>query len=119
MANGESILVVEDDGDVLESIREILEEAGYRVAVATNGLDALGLLRDVAPAAMLVDFVMPVMDGGELLKACALDPKLAQIPALIISGKHPEEFEPSGSRCVLRKPFGSEQLLEALRRVLS
>jgi len=117
MVIGVSILVVEDDGDVLESIREVLEEAGYQVIAARNGVEALAALdRMPAPAAMLVDSWMAEMGGPELLRMCASDPRLARVPAIVISGHH-HAVELPNVRGFVPKPFGADQLLGALARV--
>ena len=64
------VLVVEDDRDVCDAIRESLEDAGYRVCAASNGADALALLRDLGamPDLILLDLMMPVMDGERFLE---------------------------------------------------
>jgi len=119
MDAGASILVVEDDGDVLESICELLEEAGYQVTPTQNGVEALAVLRQMAPpAAMLVDSLMAKMSGAEFLKACASDTRLADIPAIVISGNTHSELESPNVRGFVAKPFDGEKLLGALARLL-
>jgi CheY-like chemotaxis protein len=120
MITGLSILVVEDDRDVLECIREVLEDAGYVVTTARSGGEALICLRQTPlPAAMLVDFVMPGMGGPELIRACASSPELAGIPVVVISGQRFEDLETTASHGFLPKPFAGDQLLEAIARALS
>jgi CheY-like chemotaxis protein len=120
MITGLSILVVEDDRDVLESIREVLEDAGYAVTSARNGEEALACLRRMPrPAAMLVDFMMPEMTGPELIRQCAARPELAEIPVVVISGQRFEDLRETAAHGYLPKPFAGEQLLEALARVVS
>jgi len=119
MAVGASILVVEDDRDVLESVRELLEEAGYQVTATRNGVEALAVLRQMArPAAMLVDSSMAQMSGAELLRTCASDPQLSRIPGIVISGHHPADLDVPNVRGFVSKPFNADQLLAALARLL-
>jgi CheY-like chemotaxis protein len=94
--------------------------AGYHVTTASNGARALAALRELPrPVAMLVDVMMTEMTGLELLRACAADPELATIPALVISGGRQADLELPGRHGFIRKPFDSEQLLEALARAVS
>ena len=119
MVIGASILVVEDDDDVLESIRELLEDSGYQVTAARNGVEALAVLGQMPPpAAMLVDSLMAEMSGAEFLQACATDPKLASIPAIVISGNSPAALDVPNVQGFVTKPFGPDQLLEPLARVV-
>jgi CheY-like chemotaxis protein len=119
MVIGASILVVEDDGDVLESIRELLEDSGYQVTAARNGVEALALLGEIAPpAAMLVDSFMGEMSGAEFLEACAADPKLAGIPAIVISGDSHAALDVPNVHGVVPKPFGPDELLGPLARLV-
>lgn len=120
MITGLQILVVEDDHDVLASIREVLEEAGYVVTTARNGAEGLAALREIPrPVVMLVDFMMAEMSGAEFLRACSATPTLAEIPAVIISGAGHGEVELNGVHRYLPKPFSGDQLLETVARVVS
>lgn len=120
MVIGASILVVEDDDDVLESIRELLEDEGYQVTAARSGAEALAQLRDMAPpSAMLVDSLMPEMSGAEFLAACAADPKLAGVPALVISGHSDGAVDMANVHGFVLKPFNAGRLLSALADLLN
>lgn len=80
------ILIVEDEYGNAEILQLLLEAEGYRVAVASNGKHALEILRDgEKPALILSDFMMPVMNGGELGQALSQDPTLSQIPFVFMS----------------------------------
>jgi CheY-like chemotaxis protein len=119
MVIGASILVVDDDGDIRESIRELLEDSGYQVTAARNGVEAMAALGQMAPpAAMLVDSSMAEMSGAEFLAACAADPKLAGIPALVISGHRHGALDVPNVHGFVPKPFGPEELLGALARLV-
>jgi CheY-like chemotaxis protein len=82
------ILVVENDDSVRHVLASLLEGAGYTVACAVNGREALDYLRRAElPLAILLDLNMPVMDGWQFRKEQRQDPALADIPVLILSGE--------------------------------
>src|SRR5213080_1695819 len=106
MADRLRILVVEDDDDVLDAIQEVLEDSGYHVTAARSGSEALGLLqRGALPAAMVVDFMMARMNGADLLRECAATPRLARIPAVMISAGRASDLAAEGIHSYLSKPF--------------
>ena len=113
-------MVVEDDYAIRETLRELLEEEGYRVTQAANGAEALARLRDTdgPPSLILLDLMMPVMDGWEFRDAIAGDPKLAEIPVIVISADHSLDKKVStmGVQGWLAKPFELGQLLAAIGR---
>src|SRR5260370_17096199 len=80
-----TILVVEDDEDIREAIGEILLEEGYDVALAENGQEALEKLAELQrPCLLLVDLVMPEMDGLDLMAALSKNDRLATIPVAVM-----------------------------------
>ena len=80
------ILLVEDDRDQRESLAEVLEQEGYRVIQAANGQAALAALRDgSAPAVIVLDMIMPVMNGWQFCEVQKSDPALARIPVVALS----------------------------------
>src|SRR4051794_5000198 len=82
-----TILVVDDDVDLREAISETLTDEGYQVLTASNGREALDLLRPPAsltPGLILLDLMMPVMSGFEFLERCAADHSVASVPRVII-----------------------------------
>lgn len=85
-SRGRRVLVVDDDADILESIEMVLAGAGYEVATARNGLDALERLREQpATCLILLDLMMPVMNGWEFRHEQLEDSKLAGIPTVIVT----------------------------------
>lgn len=116
------ILLVEDDREIRELLVDALEDAGYSVVAAEDGLDALEQLRARAevPRLMLLDLMMPNMTGAELREELAREPAWAQIPFIILSS-HAHVAEKGvalGARESLRKPVRVERLFEAVARVL-
>ena len=114
----ETVLVVDDDPDVRESLSELLDEKGYFVLQAENGRKALDVLKKVArtPCMVVLDLAMPVLDGHEFLKHRAVDPVLRHIPVVVVSG-NPEPARPlEGIEAYLQKPLEADRLLEIIRR---
>ena len=109
------VLVVEDDDDIREIIAEVLEREGYAVAQAANGKEALDFLRgEERPCIMLLDLMMPVLSGPELLEIIAEDTSLASLPVIVVSAIADRGSAP-GVRRFLRKPVSSEVLREVVR----
>ena len=80
-----SILIIEDEHDIRAVLTEILEDEGYSVASAPNGLEALAFLRQHRPRLILLDLGMPVMTGWEFREQQQRDPALADIPVIVMS----------------------------------
>lgn len=112
------VLVVDDDFDIRDTLQDLLELEGLRVASASNGRDALRKLRSgVRPAVILLDLMMPEMSGWEFRGEQLRDPELANIPVVILSAtpdvqRTAEEMNASGW---VRKPFDLEHLLEIVQ----
>ena len=80
------ILLIDDDPDTREQLAEILREAGYLVATARNGLEGLEKLKtDYAPCVILLDLMMPVMNGWQFRAKQLSEPELAQLPVIVLS----------------------------------
>lgn len=113
-----SILVVDDDLDILETTRFILESAGYRVLTAENGTEALLRLHDeAAPCVILLDLMMPVMNGWEFRAEQARDPGLAAIPVIVVTGagRAAPKAASLGAACLLEKPVDLATLLSKVQ----
>ncbi|HEX7488831.1 MAG TPA: response regulator [Anaeromyxobacteraceae bacterium] len=108
--------VVEDDRDQRNLVREALEEAGWSVELAEDGIAALGRIRRVEPDVILLDLRMPHLDGIEMLKILRSTIAGRATPVIVTTGA---EVSPSVRLLaddVLTKPFGSDELTEALKR---
>lgn len=119
MQTSKHILVVEDDPAIRESVSECLEDEGYSVVRAANGLEALRLLQAGSrPELILLDLHMPVMDGEELVAALRADETLGQIPVVLMTGSAPRAGTPVPVADVyLEKPFEIATLLAAIERL--
>lgn len=110
-----TILVVDDDPDLLDVTRFALEGEAFEVATARNGQEALELLRaGEPPGLVLLDLMMPVMNGWEFLEEVAKDPSLRAIPVVVLTAANPEGVP--GAVEILRKPIDLEELIEAVER---
>lgn len=114
------LLLVDDEDAICEALAEALREDGFEVVTAANGREALDLLRnDPWPAAILLDLMMPVMDGWEFRRAQLDDPLLREIPVLVItaSGSSPEILRAQlGDVALIPKPVPYGELLIAVGR---
>jgi CheY-like chemotaxis protein len=113
------ILVVEDNADLRELTAEICEAEGYQVAVAANGADALQYLAThPLPHLILLDVMMPVMNGEEFRRRQLADPRLASIPVLVLSAMNLPEASVWEGTQILAKPVNVSDLAAALKRTL-
>ncbi|HWQ34623.1 MAG TPA: response regulator [Blastocatellia bacterium] len=115
----EEILVVEDDFDSREMLSFILQSEGYSVVGAANGQEALQhLRRGPAPCLILLDLMMPVMNGWEFRDAQAQDPSLSPIPVVVISAdvNVKDAATSIGASGWLNKPVDFDRLLDLVRR---
>ncbi len=81
-----TVLVVDDDPDTVETMRDILEEEGHTVLSATNGLEGLEIALRSVPDLVLLDLDMPIMDGRAFLDAVGKSPSLAGVTVVVLSG---------------------------------
>ncbi len=109
------VLIVEDSDDAREMMAELLRFAGYRVEEARNGLEAYQLLCrcDEQPGLVLLDLMMPVMSGPELVEVLAADPKLCGLPIVVVSAAM-ETISTGAVKRALRKPVSFELLLQVV-----
>lgn len=112
-----SVLVIEDDEDVAETLAEALSDQGYRITCAANGADALALLRSgQRPSVILLDMMMPVMDGREFRDLQREDPELADIPVIVLTANVSAGAVVAQMNVTrfLKKPVRLDELLDAV-----
>ncbi len=113
---GATILVIDDDPQVHDLLGQMLSREGYRVEHATSGPDALTMVQKVRPAAILLDVMMPQVDGWTVLSALKRDPKLAGIPVIIVSMLDERPLGLSlGAAEFLTKPVDRAKLVGTVR----
>jgi CheY-like chemotaxis protein len=119
MAPARRILLVEDDFSIRETITELLEDEGFRVTCAANGAEALERLEvGEEPGLILLDLMMPVMDGSEFRRAQRTDPRLSRIPVVVLSAGHGADRRAASLDvdAFLAKPFEVQSLLETVSK---
>ena len=116
------VLVVEDDPMIRELILTRLDLGGYQTFSAVDGFLGLSALRDVRPAALLLDINMPRLDGFGVLRAMQADRAISHIPTMVLTARNnPEDVRTAiglGARDFLSKPFKDEQLLARVARLM-
>lgn len=118
MKSGLSILVVDDEFDVAELLAELLMARGHQVTIAINGLLGRTLLQGERFDLVVTDYMMPVVDGVELVQGMRADPKLACVPVIMISAQR--ELPAVAKELVqatLQKPFSPTALYAAIEHV--
>lgn len=116
------VLVVDDDPDILEALSEILEAEGFEIRRARNGKEALDRLEPEPPNLILLDLMMPVMDGWEFAQRMRQKPpEVARIPLIVLSADRNVGSKASDIGAVghLAKPFELNDLLDMVRRSLN
>ena len=115
MARTIEILLIEDDADLADALTEVLKMEGYRIRHALDGAAALALLSGAElPDLILLDLMMPKMNGWEFREAQLRDPRLAKIPVVVLSATG-ERARPIDATRILRKPVTLEVLLATVR----
>jgi CheY-like chemotaxis protein len=115
-----TILVVDDELGSAEVLSLILEEEGYRAFCAVNGQLALVQARDVVPDLVVVDYMMPLMNGADFARALRADPQFARTKIILNSGLPEDAIRPQFESydAFLRKPFKVERLLELVQQFI-
>jgi DNA-binding response OmpR family regulator len=120
--NRKRILVVEDDADLRELLRAYFRAAGFAVATASNGIDALTKTRSVAPNLVLLDLILPELDGFAVCEALRRSPELATVPIIIMTGLASELARlavlESGANDFVLKPITPSELVTRMRHWL-
>lgn len=111
------VLVVEDEPYLCDLIADVLEAEGHTTRKASNGLEALERVREQRPQIILLDLMMPVMDGWEFMATLRSHPQWDGIPVVIITAVYDvaRTKRETGARAVITKPFDIDQLAEAVR----
>jgi len=115
------VLVVEDDPGIQLTVRLSLEVGGFAVEVVSSAEEALDVIDDVAPSAILLDISLPGMDGWAFLERLRSDGRLAQVGVVVMSAHVSHEVaaqaEAAGAAGHLSKPFDVDELIETVGRV--
>ncbi|HEX5497788.1 MAG TPA: response regulator [Thermomicrobiales bacterium] len=117
LVTARTILVADDEADVRSLILALLEDEGYRVVVAANGRAAIEVVERRRPDLILMDIMMPTMDGREATRRLRARPESASIPIVLMSAVTNESPQP-GVQAFVAKPFDLDDLLATIDRLL-
>jgi len=123
MPGSATILCIEDEAEMIDLMRLILEREGYRVIGAEGGEAGLERIREEVPDLVLLDLMMPGVDGWQVYQHLQTDQAFEDIPVIVVTAKAQDIDKVLGLHIArvadyIVKPFGSQQLLESIRRVL-
>ena len=123
MPNKKKILVVDDEEDILHFLELVLKEKGYLVVTAAGGHEALTQAQIERPDLVLLDIMMPQMDGWEVLKLLRVDEETAQIPVAMLSARTEAKDRVQGLQegavDYICKPFSLKELLSKIEQVFA
>jgi DNA-binding response OmpR family regulator len=118
------ILYIEDERPVIDLVREALKLAGYKVVGATSGRQGLTMMRERKPDLLLLDLMMPDINGWDVYREMKTDDELTDIPVIVVSAKVPElgkviieDLPPVED--YITKPFDVEQLIRSVKGLLN
>jgi DNA-binding response OmpR family regulator len=111
------VLIVEDDADLREMMAQLLTLEGFQAATVANGREALKYLedRDAKPGLILLDLMMPVMDGWEFRRQQQADPAVADVPVIVLSALDASRAADVSADAFLKKPLDFDRLLQLVR----
>jgi len=116
------VLVVDDNEDSLRIVESILRSAGFEVCLARDGKQGIEIAEASAPELIILDIMMPVMDGVEALHRLRDSPRTSRIPVILLTAKTQDEDViagyQTGADYYMTKPFTAKQLLYGVRLVL-
>lgn len=119
---GESVLIIDDDKWIAMSTAMVLEAEGFRVDAALSGPEGIAKAREMKPGVVLLDIMMPGMDGWETLERLKADAACAALPVIVFTAREHREGRSKsrelGAVEYFRKPFRPEALVQTIRRHL-
>lgn len=111
------ILIVDDEFGIVEALTDVLVDEGYAVSTARNGRQALVRIETEAPDLLITDYMMPVMNGPELI--AELKARGARLPVVLMTAVDSQQLPPSlDADVVLRKPFALDRLLRIVKKLM-
>ncbi len=117
------ILIVDDEPDLVETIRFALELEGYKVLVAVNGEEGLNTARQEKPDLILLDLMLPKLDGYKVCRLLKFDERYKSIPILMLTAKTQDKDrilgKETGANEYLTKPFDMDELMAKIKSYLS
>lgn len=115
------VLVAEDEPNIVESLTFLLERAGFEVAVETDGRQALDAAIQSPPDVMVLDVMLPELDGYEVLRQLRADRRALSLPVLMLTAKGQREDRETALDCgadlFMTKPFANAEIVAAVERL--
>ena len=120
---GKKILVIEDEATLQKALNEVLSEEGYNVVSSLDGLRGLELAKEEIPDLILLDIILPKMDGFEVLKRIKEDNKISQIPVIILTNLSDlndiqKALDLGATTYLVKADFHIEDVLKKIKKVL-
>ncbi|MCG7897735.1 MAG: response regulator [Candidatus Thiodiazotropha weberae] len=119
---GGEILVVDDEPNIVLSLEFLMKKAGYNVTTANNGVDALNSIKQQRPDLVLLDVMMPQMDGYEVCQAVRGDPELSSVRIIMLTARGRDVERDKGMALgaddYVTKPFATQELVEKVKSLL-
>ena len=116
-----TVLLAEDEPNIVESLTFLLERAGFLTIVATDGQQALESALEQQPAVLVLDLMLPELDGYEVLRRLRADPNGAKLPVLMLTAKGQRIDRETAIECgadlFMTKPFANAEITEAVTRL--
>lgn len=117
------ILVADDDSEIQELVKFTLKKEGYEVVTASDGKETLKKIYEEKPELVILDIMMPIIDGYHICKTLGDDPKYAPVPAVIIATARKDDWdkklsEIAGADAFINKPFKPEELISKIKELL-
>ena len=120
---GIKILVTEDSATILQMLKGTLSEAGYEVIAASDGQQALDLARTEKPDLIMLDVMLPKIDGYKVCRMLKFDERYKAIPIIMLTGRTKESDEQTGlevgANAYIKKPFQPETIIEKIKELLT
>jgi CheY-like chemotaxis protein len=118
-----ALLIVDDEFALVETLKDYLEDAGYRVATASDGREGLDAMNEHVPDLVVTDLMMPLMNGREMIAAMRGEPRFASVPVILMSAARRQIAAPPGDdfptfSVFLRKPFLLRALMDEIVRLV-
>lgn len=122
MSGKQRILIVDDEKDLVEALTIRLEAAGYETAAAYDGIEGMSRLRSFKPDLVVLDVMMPRLDGFQFCRMVKFDEKLSSIPIIILTARGQVQDKMTASEVLadeyVKKPFDGPQLVEMIGRLI-
>jgi|TARA_R110000782_G_scaffold155133_1_gene247437 DNA-binding response OmpR family regulator len=115
------VLLAEDEPNIVESLTFILERSGFEVATTTNGRQALEVAQSDTPDILILDVMLPELDGYEVLRRLRADARTKTLPVLMVTAKGQREDRETAMKCgadmFITKPFVNSELIAAVEKL--